>query len=109
MFNIDKYEYIGDKVKERLSKAFKTLGDATRLEILELLVKGETCGCTLINQLPISQPTLSYHLKKIKDAGLTETNRDGTWIKHKISKKKLDELINYLTLLRDGEEETCKY
>ncbi len=107
MFNIDKYKYMGDKVKERLEEAFRALGDKTRLEILELLVKGETCSCTLINKLPISQPTLSYHLKKIKDVGLTETKREGTWIKHKINKETINELIDYLVYLRDMESVKC--
>jgi len=49
-------------MNERMTKYFKILSDPTRLEIVELLLKGETCGCTLIDKLPISQPTLSYHL-----------------------------------------------
>lgn len=40
---------------------FKALSDDNRLTILKLLIQGETCGCTLIDKLPITQPTLSYH------------------------------------------------
>ncbi|NCU33595.1 MAG: transcriptional regulator, partial [Candidatus Moranbacteria bacterium] len=47
----------------------KALSDENRLTILELLIRGETCGCTLIDKLPITQPTMSYHLRTLSDSG----------------------------------------
>jgi ArsR family transcriptional regulator len=68
-----------------------------RLTILELLIKGETCGCTLIDKLPISQPTMSYHLNILTESGLTTSYKDGTWKKHHVDINKIDELIKFLT------------
>ncbi|MCF7927213.1 MAG: metalloregulator ArsR/SmtB family transcription factor [Candidatus Izimaplasma sp.] len=85
----------------------KVMADPNRLEIIELLLKGETCGCTLIDKLPISQPTLSYHLKTITKSGLAKPKRDGNWIKYTVNRDKIDELIKYLEQLRDMEAEQC--
>lgn len=91
-----------------IEEVLKVLGDANRLEIIKLLIQGETCGCTLIDKLPISQPTLSYHLKTLTDAGLTTAKREGNWIKHYVDKQALSQVIDYLTQLRDSEETACK-
>lgn len=94
-------------MNEQMTKYFKILSDPTRLEIVELLLKGETCGCTLIDKLPITQPTLSYHLKTITDVGLARAERDGNWIKHYINRDELGKMISYLESLRDMEIKSC--
>lgn len=83
---------------------FKALADKNRLKILKLLIQGETCGCTLITKLPISQPTLSYHLNILTACGLTKAYKEGTWKKHTVNMKKIDEAIAFLTELKN----TCK-
>ena len=85
---------------------FKALSDDNRLTILKLLIQGETCGCTLIDKLPITQPTLSYHLRVLTDAGITQAYKEGTWVKHHVNHEKIDELIQYLTDMKNGEK-TC--
>ena len=92
---------------EKYAQLFKVLGDANRLKIIELLIKGETCSCTLIDKLPISQPTLSYHLKIISEAGLAESKKDGNWIKYYIKKDVLTELKIFIEQIRDTEVEQC--
>ena len=94
-------------MKKDVMKYFKILSEQNRLEIVELLLKGETCGCTLIDKLTISQPTLSYHLKAITDSGLATSKRDGNWIKHYINKDKIDEMISFLQTLKDLGDEGC--
>jgi ArsR family transcriptional regulator len=83
---------------------FKALADTNRLKILELLIKGETCGCTLIDKLPITQPTLSHHLKILNKAGLTIAKKDGTWMKHHVDKNRIDEIIQFFQELKEAEE-----
>jgi len=85
---------------------FKALSDDNRLTILKLLIQGETCGCTLIDKLPITQPTLSYHLRILTDAGITQAYKEGTWVKHHVNHEKIDELIQYLIDMKNGEK-TC--
>ncbi len=86
---------------------FKALSDENRLKIMELLIQGETCGCTLIDKLPISQPTLSYHLKTLTEAGLTTAYKEGTWVKHHVNYDALDFIIDFLESLKKAET-TCK-
>jgi ArsR family transcriptional regulator len=84
----------------QLALMFKAISDPNRLQILELLIQGETCGCTLIDKLPITQPTLSYHLDILTKAGLTSAYKDGTWKKHTVNQANLDLLIDYLESLK---------
>lgn len=60
-----------------LKELFKLFTDDNRIEIIKRLIDGETCGSTLIDDLPITQPTLSYHLKAISNAGLTTSKKEG--------------------------------
>ncbi|HRY78687.1 MAG TPA: metalloregulator ArsR/SmtB family transcription factor [Candidatus Izemoplasmatales bacterium] len=87
---------------------FKALSDVNRLTILELLAKGETCGCTLIDKLPISQPTMTYHLNFLTNSGLIKAYKDGIWKKHHVDRSKIDELIQFLVELKSLEG-TCKH
>lgn len=89
--------------KEHASNLFKVLSDPNRLLILKRLIDGETCGCTLIDNLDISQPTLSYHLKTLSDNGLTKTKKEGTWKKHTVNTALIDELITFLIDLKSSE------
>ncbi len=94
-------------MNENITESFKVLSDPNRLEIIELLLKGETCGCTLIEKLPITQPTLSYHLKAITKAGLATAKKEGNWVKHYINREKIDEMINFLEDLKHMEQTEC--
>ena len=84
----------------RLASIFKVLSDEHRLTILRRLQCGESCACTLIERLDISQPTLSYHLKLLESTGLTLTHKDGVWKKHVIDETVIDELIAFLLTLK---------
>jgi ArsR family transcriptional regulator len=88
-------------------ECFKVLSQPIRLEIVKLLLQGERCGCTLIHKLPITQPTLSYHLKALTDAGITVANRDGNWIKHTVDETVLDQMIAFLNELKATEGTSC--
>jgi ArsR family transcriptional regulator, arsenate/arsenite/antimonite-responsive transcriptional repressor len=65
--------------RERLAARFKALSDPTRLAIVNQLASaGECCVCNL-EPLGLSQPTISHHLKILREAGLVESTRRGTW------------------------------
>jgi len=95
-------------MKENMVEYFKVLSDSNRLEIVELLIKGQRCGCNLLSNLKISQPTLSYHLKMLSSVGLTSVVRDGNMINHYVDKDKINDMITFLTELRDSKENSCK-
>ena len=57
----------------------RALGDANRLQIVQMLSDGEKCGCKLLEKFEITQPTLSHHMKILCECGLVETRKEGKW------------------------------
>jgi ArsR family transcriptional regulator len=66
---------------------FKALGDPHRLTILATLARAEdeVCVCDFTSALPLNQPTVSHHLKILRDAGLVTAGRRGTWVYYRIA------------------------
>lgn len=67
-----------------LARSFKALADENRLRILALLRGGEKCACKLLEELNISQPTLSHHMKILCDAGIVTARKEGKWMHYTI-------------------------
>ena len=66
-----------------LSRMFKALGDPVRLRLLSLVAShegGEACVCDISDSFDLSQPTISHHLKVLRQAGLLDCERRGTWV-----------------------------
>jgi ArsR family transcriptional regulator, arsenate/arsenite/antimonite-responsive transcriptional repressor len=63
-----------------LTECYKAMGDKTRLKILALLKSGELCVCELVDALEMSQPSISQHLRKLKNAKLVTERRQGQWV-----------------------------
>lgn len=85
---------------KELSQLFKALGDANRLVILDDIAKGNKCGCTLIHQVNVTQPTLSYHLNQLDKVGLTKSRKEGVWRKYSINNQTIDQMIMFLQSLK---------
>ncbi|MCK8825578.1 ArsR/SmtB family transcription factor [Fuchsiella alkaliacetigena] len=66
---------------------FKLVADKTRLNIIVLLSKGELCVCEIEEELDISQPRVSHHLKVLKEEGLVNSAREGKWIYYSLNEK----------------------
>lgn len=71
---------VRDAALDQAVEALKFLSDRNRLRILAVLTRAETCVCDLIDELDLPQPLVSYHLGKLKKAGLVRTRRDAQWI-----------------------------
>jgi len=69
-----------DAAIDEAIEALKFLGDKNRLRILSTLARAETCVCDLIDALDLPQPLVSYHLRKLRDAGLVRSRRQAQWI-----------------------------
>ncbi|WP_342430745.1 metalloregulator ArsR/SmtB family transcription factor [Neobacillus sp. FSL H8-0543] len=69
----------------QLSQVLKLLGDKTRLTIAALLLKREMCVCELLEVFEMSQPSISQHLRKLKDAGMVKEARKGQWIYYSLN------------------------
>ena len=64
---------------------FKAFCDENRIKILQLLQSGEKCACKLLEEMNITQPTLSHHMKILCDSGVVTARREGKWMHYSIS------------------------
>lgn len=79
---------------------FKALGDPGRLRLLSLIAaheSGQACVCDLTGPLGLSQPTVSHHLKVLREAGLVTGERRGTWVHYRIVPSALADLAGILS------------
>lgn len=67
--------------RDQLVAVYRALGDATRLEVFRLIAAqpGPICVCDIVDRFNVSQPTISHHLKALRDAGLVNVSRRGVW------------------------------
>jgi ArsR family transcriptional regulator len=76
-------EPLGEESAADLARMFKALSDPVRLRLLSLIAShegGEACVCDLTGPFDVSQPTISHHLKVLREAGLVGSERRGTWV-----------------------------
>src|SRR5438093_8977091 len=82
---------------ERLAVRFRALADPTRVAIVNRLAQAEeTCVCDLTAAFRLSQPTISHHLKILREAGLVDARRRGTWAFYRVVPETLDALATAL-------------
>ncbi|OZC60298.1 transcriptional regulator [Rhodococcus sp. 06-621-2] len=82
-----------------LARMFKALGDPVRLRLLSLVAShdgGEACVCDISPHFDLSQPTISHHLKVLRECGLLDCERRGTWVYYWVIPTALDELSTVL-------------
>ncbi|MGH9049630.1 MAG: ArsR/SmtB family transcription factor [Acidimicrobiia bacterium] len=85
---------LGEEPAGELAALFKVLGDPARLRLLSLIAAtpGGACTCDLVEPLGRSQPTVSHHLKALREAGLIEGERVGAWIWYRVVPERLEAL-----------------
>jgi DNA-binding transcriptional ArsR family regulator len=87
----------------RIAKYAKALGHPARIAILQLLTKEQACICgDIVDRLPLSQSTVSQHLKELKDAGLIKGDIEGKTVCYCIDEKEWEAAKNSLTNLFDA-------
>lgn len=92
-----KTDYFTDK-QNAIATLAKALGHPARIAILDYLLKVDTCICgDIVNELPLAQPTVSQHLKELKNAGIIKGNIEGNAICYCIDEKVLSKLQSYFT------------
>ena len=84
---------------ERMAAIAKALADPVRLQLVDVLRKhaGKVCVCELVPLFDLSQPTVSHHLKVLRDAGLVDSERRGLWAYYYVIPDTLEELAAWLT------------
>ena len=84
---------------ERMALVAKALGDPIRMQLVDVLRKhaGKVCVCELVPLFDLSQPTVSHHLKKLREAGIVGSERQGLWAYYYVNAEALDELRAWLS------------
>lgn len=96
-----KTEHFTDK-QNAIATLTKAIGHPARVAIIEYLMKVDTCICgDIVNELPLAQPTVSQHLKELKNAGLIKGSIEGNAICYCIDEKALSKLQSYFTNISD--------
>ena len=85
--------------REEVANICKAMSDTNRLKIIEMLTEGEKCACHLLEELQITQPTLSHHMKVLSDCGLVSSYKDGKWQHYSINCEKFKEYKDYIAAI----------
>lgn len=106
---------------EQTATVLRLLGDKTRLTMLGLMQLKDCCVCEFVQIFNMSQPAISQHMKRLKDAGLVNERKSGKWIIYSINKQNefyplLQNVLNHLPsqqqkldwLKREGLAISCK-
>ena len=97
--------------ERKTAAVFKALCDENRIRILKLLTGGEKCACKLLDELSVTQPTLSHHMKILCDSGIVSGRKEGKWTHYSISEKGAEqakECLRQLTTLDvESENKSC--
>jgi ArsR family transcriptional regulator len=86
-------------MKNEYIKVFRAFSDENRVRVLELLRGGEQCACVLLEDLQISQPTLSHHMKILRDSGIVKDRRAGKWTYYSFNEDGCEYAIGLLAKL----------
>ena len=96
---------VGEPIDEvsaaALARVFKALGDPVRLRLVSLIGAregGEVCVCELTRAFDLSQPTISHHLKVLREAGLIDSERRGTWVYYRLVPAALERMAGLLSV-----------
>lgn len=93
-------EPLGEADAAELAQVFKALADPVRLRLFSLIASfdgGQACVCDLTGPFDVSQPTISHHLRVLREAGLVDCERRGTWVYYWVLPGALSRLSDLLT------------
>lgn len=90
--------------EKKTALIFKAFCDENRIRILNLLSTGEKCACKLLEELNITQPTLSHHMKILCDSGIVVGRKEGKWTHYSISAKGVEKAKKYFDVITRTDE-----
>ncbi len=97
--------------ESKIPTVFKAFCDENRIEILKQLITGEKCACVLLENLHISQPTLSHHMKILCSSGIVVMRKEQKWAHYSISEEGVALAIEYLqsfmTIKSSSKDKSC--
>ena len=84
----------------QVSAICKALSDPNRLRVIHLLMDGERCACELLEQMRITQPTLSHHMKTLEDCDLVSARKKGKWSHYSLNSDRWAAFRDYVESVR---------
>lgn len=93
------YPEIEREQAERMTRVAKALGDPVRMQLVDVLRRhaGKVCVCELVPLFEVSQPTVSHHLKVLREAGIVGSEREGLWAYYYVEPQALKEIAAWLS------------
>lgn len=94
-------EPIGEASAAELAQVFKALGDPVRLRLVSLIGArqgGAVCVCDLTSAFDLTQPTISHHLRVLREAGIIDSERRGTWVYYRLVPAALERMAALLAV-----------
>src|SRR5215204_6713356 len=90
---------VGRERSKHMAAVAKALGDPVRIQLVDVLRKaaGEVCVCELVPLFELSQPTVSHHLKVLREAGIVASERRGLWAYYYVIPDALEDLSTWLS------------
>ncbi len=92
---------LGEPAAAGLAQTFRALGDPVRLRLVSLIgahLGGEVCVCDLTSAFDLTQPTISHHLKVLREAGIIDSERRGTWVYYRLVPAALERMAALLSV-----------
>ena len=90
--------------EKQIAIIFKALCDENRIRIIRALQHGEKCACHLLEEINVTQPTLSHHMKVLCDSGIVLGRKEGKWMHYRISPDGADKAVRTLLALTNAVE-----
>ena len=87
-----------------IARMFKAFCDESRIASIKLLTNEEKCACKILEELNISQPTLSHHMKILCDSGIVTSRKEGKWMHYSINQKAAKQVKQLLNQLLEGKD-----
>ncbi len=94
---------LGETETDQFAAAFKALSHPVRLQMIDLISQGggQVCGCDIERHFELTQPTISHHLKVLRDAGLIQSESRGVWVFHRLNSSMFTALQGLLMLVNN--------
>lgn len=94
---------------ERKAKRLKAIAEPNRMKIIHLLSSGTMCACDVLDYFDFTQPTLSYHMKRLEKAQIISVEKRGQWHYYTLEATFMEEILGTMkALLSENEEQTSK-
>ncbi|MFC4817081.1 ArsR/SmtB family transcription factor [Flavobacterium sp. GCM10023249] len=94
--------------QNEIATLFKAMSHPARIAIIDYLLKVDSCICgDIVNELPLAQPTVSQHLRELKNAGIIKGTIEGTAICYCLNNETLEKFENYFSIIKKKLQNKC--